>query len=260
MIDESTEVALSNFAPSVSSQIKCGMILAAGRGTRLGALGRQTPKALLEVGGEALVDQALAGLAAANVKEVVINASHLKNQIEAHLKKTIKTPTVQLSLEEEPLETGGGVLKALPLLDRAPFFAINVDTWWARTLASGLEALKQAWRPETMDALLLVLPTVRATEYVGRGDFMMDGIGRLTRKNESETVPFLFTGAQILHPRAFADPPDGAFSLNEIYDRAASSGRLFGVSHWGRWQDVGTPTRLAQARAMADDYRQASLL
>ena len=128
MIDESTKVVLSNFAPSVSSQIKCGMILAAGRGTRLGALGRQTPKALLEVGGEALVDQALAGLAAANVKEVVINASHLKNQIEAHLKKTIKTPTVQLSLEEEPLETGGGVLKALPLLDRAPFFAINVDT------------------------------------------------------------------------------------------------------------------------------------
>ncbi len=257
---DSLEIARLAIAPRDPSRVDYGMVLAAGRGTRLGALGRQTPKALLEVGGEFLIDQALAALEVAGAVGAVVNASHLKKQIQSHLIKAQPPLPVQLSLEEEPLETGAGIVKALPLLGSSPFFAVNVDIWWAGSLAAGLETLKKAWRPDAMDVLLLVLPTVRANGYVGKGDFYMDGIGRLARKHEAETAPFLFTGAQILHPRAFIDPPDGTFSLNKIYDRAATAGRLFGVSHSGGWLDVGTPSRLAQARALADENNQPSLL
>jgi MurNAc alpha-1-phosphate uridylyltransferase len=246
--------------PTAPTDVDVGMVLAAGRGTRLGALGRQRPKALMDVGGETLLDQALHGLAAGGVKRAVVNAAHLKEQIVDHLGGRTESLPIAVSEEDEPLETGGGVVKALPLLGEAPFFAVNADIWWADSLAQGLTALKLAWRPAAMDVLLLVLPTMRASGYEGRGDFYMDGVGALTRKHEAETAPFLFTGTQLLAPDAFKDAPAGAFSLNEIYDRAATAGRLFGISHSGGWTDVGTPARLAAARGAADPARQPRLL
>lgn len=246
--------------PAPPADIPVGMVLAAGRGTRLGAVGRVRPKALLEVGGTALLDQALDGIAAAGAARAVVNAAHLKDQVEAHVAGARYAVPTALSLEDAPLETGGGVLKALPLIDSDAFFVVNADIWWNGALARGLTALRRAWRPKAMDALLLVLATMRAERYAGRGDFYMDGLGRLQRKHEAETAPFLFTGAQILSRRAFEDAPDGAFSLNVVYDRAASAGRLFGVSHSGGWADVGTPERLAAARAAADAARQSDLL
>jgi len=247
-------------APAPPAEIEVGMALAAGRGTRLGALGRSEPKALLEVGGEALVDQALAGLAAAGARRAVVNAAHLKERIVAYFEGRDTPLPTALSLEDAPLETGGGVRKALPLLGDEPFFVVNADIWWGGSLASGLEALRRTWRPAAMDVLLLVLPTMRAGGYSGRGDFYMDGAGALSRKHELETAPFVFTGAQILAPAAFEGAPDGGFSLNVIYDRAQAAGRLFGVLHPGSWMDVGTPARLAAARVAADPGRQQQLL
>ncbi len=254
------EIARAALAPAAPADVRVGMALAAGLGSRLGALGRQRPKALMEVGGSALLDQTLAGFAAAGVRLGVVNAAHLKEQVVAHV--TAKPPpiAVELSLEDAPLETGGGVARALPLIGAGPFFAVNADVWWDGSLAGALNALKRAWRPAAMDALLLVLPTMRARGYEGRGDFYMDGLGRLARKHEAETAPFLFTGAQLLKPELFADPPGEAFSLNAIYDRAQVSGRLFGVVHGGGWMDVGTPARLAAARVAADPDRQPNLL
>ena len=255
-----TSDVASAIAPAPSAEIEVGMVLAAGRGTRLGPIGRQTPKALLEIGGVALLDQALAGLKAAGCTRAVVNAAHLKEHVAAHLEAHPPPLPTEVSFEDEPLETGGGVLKALPLLGDAPFLAVNADIWWGSALASGLNALKRAWRPQAMDALLLTLATMRAEAYDGRGDFFMDGAGALARKHEAETAPYLFTGAQILSPSLFANPPGAAFSLNVLYDRAAAAGRLFGASHSGTWRDVGTPARLASARAAAEDASQERLL
>lgn len=259
-MSDAAEIARLTLAPTPPARIAVAMVLAAGRGSRLGALGRQRPKALIEVGGEAVLDQALAGLAAAGVERAVVNAAHLQEQVVAHLTAATPPLPVELSLEDAPLETGGGVARALPLLGAAAFFVVNGDVWWNGGLARGLKALAAAWRPAAMDALLLTLPTMRASGYAGRGDFYMDGIGQLARKHEAETAPFLFTGAQILKAGLFDDVPAGPFSLNLIYDRAQAAGRLFGVVHDGRWDDIGTPQRLAAARAAADPGRQRQLL
>lgn len=253
------DIARKVLAPTPEAAILVGMVLAAGRGARLGLLGRQYPKALLEIGGQPLLDQALHAFKAAGVTRAVVNAAHLKEQIVAHLTEQAAPLPTTLSLEDEPLETGGGVVHALNKLGPDPFYAVNADIWWSGALPNGLATLRRAWRPAAMDALLLLMPTVRA-DSAGRGDFFIDGIGALRRKQEQETAPFLFTGAQILAPAAFAEAPEGAFSLNQIYDRAEARGRLFGVVHSGSWADIGTPRRLATVRAAADAGRQKQLL
>lgn len=254
------EIARKVLAPSPEAAIAVGMVLAAGRGARLGLLGRQCPKALLEIAGEPLLDQALHAFKTAGITRAVVNAAHLKEQIVAHLAARPAPLLTTLSLEDEPLETGGGVVHALAKLGPDPFYAVNADIWWSGALPNGLATLRRAWRPAAMDVLLLMMPTVRTASDAGRGDFFIDGIGALRRKQEQETAPFIFTGAQILTPTAFAEAPKGAFSLNKIYDRAEARGRLFGVIHSGAWADIGTPRRLATVRAAADAGRQEQLL
>jgi len=95
-----------------------------------------------------------------------------------------------------------------------------------------------------MDALLLLHPTAAAFGYEGRGDFMLDPLGRAQRRGERQVAPFVFTGIQILHPRLFEGAPDGAFSLNVLYDKAAEAERLYGVRHDGEWFHIGTPEGL----------------
>jgi MurNAc alpha-1-phosphate uridylyltransferase len=116
-----------------------------------------------------------------------------------------------------------------------------------------------AWDDTDMDALLLLYPTVRAVAYYGMGDYMCDPLGRLRRRREREVAPFIFTGAQILHPRLFEDAPDGAFSLNRLYDRAEEAGRLYAIVHDGDWLDVGTMDRLAHAKRESDASAQGGL-
>ena len=100
-----------------------------------------------------------------------------------------------------------------------------------------------------MDALLLLQPTASAVGYEGRGDFVMDQLGRLRRRKEAKVAPFLFAGLQILKPSLFADTPDGPFSLNLLFDRALAAGRLRGLRHDGTWYHVGTPEDLRRVEA-----------
>lgn len=264
MTMDAEAIARMVLAPAPPANIRSGMVLAAGRGTRLGPLGLSTPKALLDIGGSVLLDQALDAFAETGVANTVVNASHLAEEIIAHVNKhggkSHSNGSIQISREDAPLETGGGVLKALPLLGTGPFFAVNADVWWSGSLASGLRALAAYWRPQAMDVLLLLQATVKIDRYDGRGDFYLDGLGQLARKQDGETAPFVFTGAQILSPAAFAGVQSGAFSLNQIYDQAAANGRLFGVAHSGGWADIGTPQRLTQARSAAEAARSRQLL
>ena len=224
------------------------MVLAAGLGLRMRPLTQNVPKPLLEVGGATMLDHALDRLDDAGVKDVVVNTHWLPEKIEAHLERR-ETPSIEISREDDLLETGGGIAKALPLLGDAPFYAANADIVWRDGTIPALHRLAAAWHDDEMDALLLLASTVRSTGYDGHGDFLMDPVGLLERRPERVVAPFVFTGVQILHPRLFENAPDGAFSMNVLYDRALEAGRLYGVAHDGDWYHVGTPSAIAEADA-----------
>lgn len=224
------------------------MVMAAGFGTRMGALTKDRPKPLIPVGGKALIDHALDACADAGVTQAVVNLHYRGDQIRAALAGRT-APEVLYSEEPDILETGGGVVRALPLLGRAPFFTLNSDAVF--TGAAPLPALARGWR-DGMGALLLLVPRASAIGHAGAGDFFMDDAGRIARRGEAATAPYVFTGAQIITPEAFAAAPKGAFSTNLIWDRLIGEGHAFGVVHRGDWVDVGTPEGLALAeRALA---------
>lgn len=224
------------------------MLLAAGLGIRMRPITDRMPKPLIRIGGRSLIDRILDKLVAADVSDVVVNAHYLPEQIIDHLAGR-EAPRVRVSRENERLETGGGVVKALPLFGSEPFFVINGDVLWRDGAIPTLTALASAWDAARMDALLLVQSTATAIGYDGFGDFTIDGNGRLLRRAERPNAPFLFAGVQILHPRLCADAPQPPFSLNVLYDRAIATGRAFAHVHDGGWCHVGTPADIAAAEA-----------
>ncbi len=225
------------------------MVLAAGLGTRLRPITDHRPKPLVEVGGRTILDRALDALAEAGVARSVVNTHYLGEMIAAHLAART-APQVELSPEAELLDTGGGVAHNLAALGAAPFFVVNADILWQEGPGGhALGRLAAAFDAERMDALLLLVPRSRAVGYDGPGDFLSAADGRLTRRGELPSAPYVFTGLQIVSPALFADAPAGAFSLNLLFDRAMSRGRLFGIEHTGRWLHVGTPEGLALAEA-----------
>lgn len=223
------------------------MVLAAGFGTRMRPLTDHIPKPMVPVAGKPLIDHVLDKLAAAEVARAVVNVHYLPDQIVAHLAGRAR-PAVTISDERNViLGTGGAVVKALPLLGTAPFFHLNADTLWIDGVEPNLVRLAQAFDPTRMDVLLLLAPTAGSIGYHGKGDFVMEPSGRLIRRGEREVVPFVYAGVAILTPRLFADAPEGEFSLNAVFDRAAEAGRLHGLRIDGTWMHVGTPDAVEAA-------------
>jgi MurNAc alpha-1-phosphate uridylyltransferase len=149
----------------------------------------------------------------------------------------------------EILDTGGGVAKALPRLGADPFFVINSDSFWVDDATPALDRLRAAWDDQAMDCLLLLSPLERTVGYDGKGDFVRDADGRLARRAKSEGTPLAYIGGYLVSPRIFKGAPEGAFSMNLLWDRAIAAGRLFGVVHTGRWLHVGTPEAIGLAEA-----------
>lgn len=224
------------------------MVLAAGLGLRMRPLTNTTPKPLLAVGGKAMIDHALDHLAAIGIGDCVVNAHYLADMVAAHLESR-DAPAIHLVVEGDLLDTGGGVLQARALLGPDPFYVVNGDILWRDGPTPALARLARAWDDGAMDALLLVHPTAGAFGYDGAGDFFLDqgDATPLRRREVGAPAPFVFTGVQILHPRLLADAPEGAFSLNFLYDRALAMGRLHGLVHDGEWFHIGTPETLARA-------------
>jgi MurNAc alpha-1-phosphate uridylyltransferase len=223
------------------------MVLAAGLGTRMRPLTDHRPKPLVEVAGKALLDHVLDRLADEGVAHAVVNVHYLADQIERHVAARTR-PAITISDERGMiLGTGGGVTRALPLLGADPFFHLNADTMWIDGVKSNLARLAEAFDPARMDAALLLAPAAGSIGYDGAGDYAMSADGRLQRRGERETVPFVFAGAAILHPRLFADAPEGEFALTRLFDRAGTAGRLFGLRLDGIWMHVGTPEAIAEA-------------
>ncbi len=238
---------------------KRAMVLAAGLGTRMKTLTEDRPKPLVEVSGRTMLDTILDRIAAAGIGEVVINLYYMGDKIVEHLAER-QEPAIVYSREDDLLETGGGVKKALPLLGDDPFFVTNGDVCWLDGYSSALERLAAHWNEEEMDGLLLLHPTVNAFGYDGFGDFMMSPDGRITRREEREIAPFIYAGIQILHPRFFEGAPEGAFSLNLLYDRAIENERLFGIRHDGEWFHIGTPEELRDAETALEELSFISVL
>jgi len=233
---------------------KTAMVLAAGFGTRMRPLSDTVPKPLIQLRGETLIDRVLARLAGAGVEKAVVNTHYLADQVEAHLAGR-KTPEIVISPEPDVLlDTGGGVKNALSLLGEHPFFIHNSDSVWVEGASVSLQRMGEVWDPNEMDALLLVAPTAYAIGYQGGGDFALAPDGLLRRRKENEVVPFVFTGVSIGQAGLFDDSPEGPFSLNLLWDRALSQGRLRGVRLEGIWMHVGTPQALEEAeRLLAGD-------
>jgi MurNAc alpha-1-phosphate uridylyltransferase len=216
------------------------MILAAGRGARMRPLTYATPKPLLEAGGAPLIVHHLRALQAAGFADVVVNLSWLGGQIVAALGDGSRHGLRLHYSDEgpEPLETGGGIFRALPLLGDGPFLVLNGDVWtdidWSR--------LRERLAPNDLAHLVLV-PNPQHNE---KGDFVLER-GRIV---ETPGERLTFSGVGVYRAELFRGCTDGAFKLAPLLRAAAREGRVSGEVHGGQWLDIGTPERLAQLDAL----------
>jgi MurNAc alpha-1-phosphate uridylyltransferase len=214
------------------------MILAAGRGERMGALTAAQPKPLLTIGGRPLIEHHVARLAACGVTELVINLSYRGSQIREHLGNGSRFG-VSIAYSEEgepPLETAGGIVHALPLLGREPFLLVNSDVFTDFDFGVLLA------RPPRPTLVLVPNPA-----HHPRGDFGLDAAGLV-----SAAPPLLtYAGLAALDAQSFAGLEPGRRPLKPLLDAAIARRELLGLSFEGLWLDVGTPERLEEARGIA---------
>ncbi|MCW9023242.1 MAG: nucleotidyltransferase family protein [Gammaproteobacteria bacterium] len=210
------------------------MILAAGRGERMRPLTDHTPKPLLEVGGQALIEYHLQALSRAGINEVIINHAWLGEQIVTHLGDGKRYGVSIQYSHESPiaLETAGGIIQVLPLLGKDPFVVINGDIWCDYPVA---QLLKE---PEGLAHLVLV----DNPEHNPEGDFALDN----SQVTENGPTKFTFSGIGLYRPELFAGLEAGARPLAPLLRQAMQQGRVTGEYYQGRWFDIGTPERLQE--------------
>ena len=223
------------------------MVLAAGLGLRMRPLTDHMPKPLVRVAGRPLLDHVLDKLGDAGVGEAVVNVHYLPDQIIEHVAGRTRPRVIVSDEHDQVLGTGGGVVKALPLLGGAPFFLVNADTMWIDGVRPNLARLAETFDPARMDILLLMAPTTSSIGYNGRGDYAMLPDGPLRKRREHQVVPFVYAGAAIMSPSLFAGAPRGEFSLTKLFDSANEQERLFGLRLDGVWMHVGTPDAVEAA-------------
>jgi MurNAc alpha-1-phosphate uridylyltransferase len=227
------------------------MILAAGLATRMRPLTNETAKPLLTLGGRTLLDHALDHLANEGVTTVVVNAFWHADRVVAHLAQRRPPPHTLAIRETTLLETGGGVRHALGLLGADPFFVINGDAFWLNGPTPALRRLTNALKDD-VDVVLLVHRTFQVHAETGPGDFAVSQLGVPRRRRVRELVPYIFAGASLMRPGLLDGMPDGAFSLNRVWDRAMETGRIRAVVHDGIWFHLSTPADLAEAEQVLE--------
>ena len=258
-------------------KIRIAMLLAAGYGTRLAPLTDRTPKPLVPVAGRPMIEYALDKLRAYGIGQIVINVSHLKEQLTDYLAGQ-KDLSVTISEEAEPLETGGGLKKAAPLLGDEPVFVINNDILWTdespspagagelagrasagrrpdegRGVETALDRLARHWDGAKMDFLLLAQSKSRAVGH-DQGEDHLFIKPENTIGWSAADAPYIIAGIGIFHPRVLRDAPDGKFSVKILWRRAMEQNRLFCLPHHGRWYQTGT---LADIRKTEDELRKS---
>ncbi len=236
----------------MTARLDTAMLMAAGLGKRMRPLTATRPKPLVRVAGQALIDHALDRIEEAGIRRTIVNVPYLAGAVEAHLAARARRTGADYVISDERellLETGGGLVRALPLIGDRPFLCANSDNLWINGPVDSIAALAARWDGAAMDALLLLVPHARATGHGGLGDFHMDAQGRLSRRKPGRVAPFVFTGVQVLSPGLIKDPPTDVFSTNIFWDRAIAAGRAYGLAHSGLWFDVGTPQSIPLVEA-----------
>ena len=231
--------------------IKTAMVLAAGHGTRMRPLTNDRAKAMVEVGGKPLIDHMLDRLQAASIERAVVNVHAHADHLEAHLRARKRGPEIIISDERDLLlETGGGMVKALPLLGDDPVLACNIDAIWMENDAPVIESLIERWDADVMDDLLLLAPLEQTLGYHGKGDFLFGYDGRLERRGDRDAAPYVYAGVQITKLDRLAKEPIEPFSRNRIWNQTLEAGTIFGYPMDGFWMHVGDPKARDEAEAI----------
>jgi MurNAc alpha-1-phosphate uridylyltransferase len=229
--------------------ITTAMLLSAGLGTRMKPLTDTRPKPLVDVGGRTLVDRVLDKLAKQGVTRAVVNVHHFADQMEAHLERRRDIEIVISDERALLLETGGGVINALPLLGDDPFFVVNTDVTWATAGDTTFSDMAKAYDPDRMDALLLLADMRQTLGFRGPGDFYLKPDGQLERRGERATAPYVFAGTHITRADLLRGYDIAPFSANIYWNDFARRERLFGTVMKAFWMHVGDPAGRDEANA-----------
>lgn len=230
-------------------KVTTAMLLSAGLGTRMRPLTDTRPKALVEVGGRALVDRALDKLVAQGVTRAVVNVHHFADLMEAHVRARKDIEIVISDERDLLLETGGGVMKALDLLGDDPFFVVNTDVTWATAGDDTFAKMAAAYDPDRMDALLLLAEMGKTLGFRGPGDFFLKSDGQLERRGEQPSAPYVFAGTHITRAELLRGYDVIPFSANIYWNDFAFRSRLFGTVMTPFWLHVGDPKGRDEAEA-----------
>jgi MurNAc alpha-1-phosphate uridylyltransferase len=231
------------------SRITTAMLLAAGLGTRMKPLTDTRPKPLIEVAGRTLVDRVLDKLVAQGVARAIVNVHYFPDMMAAHVLKRDDIEVIISDERDQVLETGGGVIKALPLLGDEPFFVINTDVTWATAGDSTFSDMAAAYDPDHMDALLLLAPMEHTLGFRGPGDFYLAADGQVERRGDRPTAPYVFAGTHITRADLLRGYEAKPFSANLYWNAFAGRGRLFGTVMTPFWMHVGDPAGRDEAEA-----------
>jgi len=231
------------------TKITTAMLLAAGLGTRMKPLTDNLPKPLIEVGGRTLVDRVLDKLVAQGVTRAVVNVHYLADMMIAHLRARKDIEIVISDERAVLLETGGGVIQALPLLGKDPFFVINTDVTWATPGDTTFLKMAEAYDPNDMDALLLLADMNATLGFRGPGDFFLGHDGQLQRRGDKPDAPYVFAGTHITRADLLRDYEIKPFSANVYWNAMGRAGRLYGTVMSPFWMHVGDPAGRDEAEA-----------
>lgn len=232
-------------------------ILAAGEGRRLRPYTDHCPKPMVKLGGKPIIDYTIDKLIEAGVKTITVNLHYMADILAEHLQERTDV-RINLSFEDNLLDTGGGLANALDTMDGKPFYIISGDAFWVdNPYEATLPALAAQWDSKTTDLLLLLQPasTMKLTHGVGDYTFDADGIPvRILDK----TGTHMFTSIRIAHPRLFDGCPEGAFSFLQLMDKAEADGSLRGYEHKGDWHHISTPAELERVDKALTESRNVA--
>ena len=231
------------------------LILAAGLGTRMMPLTEDRPKALVEVGGVALIDHMINRLKAVGVKQYIVNVHYFADRLEAHLRQRTDVDIIISDERDQLLETGGGLKKARPLLGEAAIWVANIDSLWQEPEGldgQALESLAKLWDERRMKAALLLAVREGSIGFEGSGDFFMSPDGILSFRNQAPSAPYAYMGVHITKASIIDNEADAAFSLARVWRQLAPQGLIYGQVMDGAWMHVGDPkARLEAERALS---------
>lgn len=235
----------------MQAHIHTAMVLAAGYGTRMRPLTDDRSKAMVEVGGRPLIDHMLDRLSAVGIKRAVVNVHAHADHLEAHLENYRKLDVLISDERDELLETGGGVVKALPLLGSDPILICNIDAIWVE-FEPVLQTLLAAWQPKVMDEVLLLARKDATLGHDGAGDFDLMPDGQIVRRQGKMSAHF-YAGVQIFKPELAAGHHIEPFSRNRIWDESLARKRIYGCELPGYWMHVGDPQARKAAEAVLSE-------